>query len=313
MGFIKCKSCGGYYRLQSGESIDDFGVCRCGGSLKYVQSLKAATIDELGPFGKTKICSRCGKENIKTSQICVFCGKKLDKKLTISNELLRLASVFIGVVIVAIPLVLFSIGIDMVIIGGFVSSVLVNKNEKEGILDGILLGLISGLVFSAYNGILGFNLVFYNILPFCMILIAAVIIGLLGGLSGVIVRSTVTNKNILYPLNFKSIIIGFILCSIPILFFQSILGLLIVVLGGAVAAYLTNGEYRSGIRNGFITGSLIAALLVLLFVFNNLNDPAMITDKILHIGVVLLIGGLLGSLGGLIGSNIKKSYGIYNY
>jgi len=135
----------------------------------------------------------------------------------------------------------------------------------------------------------------------------------LGGLSGVIVRSTVTNKNILYPLNFKSIIIGFILCSIPILFFQSILGLLIVVLGGAVAAYLTNGEYRSGIRNGFITGSLIAALLVLLFVFNNLNDPAMITDKILHIGVVLLIGGLLGSLGGLIGSNIKKSYGIYNY
>jgi len=308
MGFIKCKSCGGYYKLQSGESIDDFGLCRCGGSLKYVQGLKAARIDELGPFGKTKICSGCGKENIKTSQICVFCGKKLDKKVTPSNELLRLVSVFIGVITVAIPLILFSIGIDMVIIGGFVSSVLVNKNEKEGILDGILLGLISGLIFSAYNGILGFNLVFNNMIPLCMILIVAVIMGILGGLSGVILRSTVTNKNILYPINFKSIIIGFILCSIPILFFQSVMGLLIVVLGGAVAAYLTGGEYRGGIRNGFITGSLSAILLLLLFLFNHLNDPAMITDKLLHMGVVLLIGGLLGSFGGLIGINIKKAY-----
>ncbi len=33
--YIMCKSCGGYYRLREGESLDDFGACTCGGELKY--------------------------------------------------------------------------------------------------------------------------------------------------------------------------------------------------------------------------------------------------------------------------------------
>lgn len=31
-----CKSCGGYYKLESGESADDFDKCQCGGELKYL-------------------------------------------------------------------------------------------------------------------------------------------------------------------------------------------------------------------------------------------------------------------------------------
>jgi Rad3-related DNA helicase len=35
MGFLVCEKCGGYYKLQSGESPDDFEECQCGGRLKY--------------------------------------------------------------------------------------------------------------------------------------------------------------------------------------------------------------------------------------------------------------------------------------
>lgn len=308
MGFLKCKSCGGYYKLQPRESRDDFGACKCGGSLKYVKGLKAARIDELGPFSKTKACPKCRKENVKTSKICVFCGQKLNKgKLTLSDELLRLASILIGIIVVLIHLILFSIGLDIIIIGGFVSSILISKNENECILDGILLGLISGLVFSVYNGILGVDILFDNINSVYVILIGSAVMGLLGGLSGTIARSTITNKDPLYSLNLKAIIVGFIVCAAPLLYFQSSICLLIVILGGITVAYLAKGEYKSGIRNGYLTGILGALIVILLSIFNNPNDLTMVIDKMLHIVVLLLIGGLLGAFGGLIGTHIKKN------
>ncbi len=35
-GYLYCRDCGGYYKLEKGESPDDFGSCQCGGELKYV-------------------------------------------------------------------------------------------------------------------------------------------------------------------------------------------------------------------------------------------------------------------------------------
>lgn len=36
MGYLVCDKCGGYYKLQPGESPDDFGnQCECGGRLNY--------------------------------------------------------------------------------------------------------------------------------------------------------------------------------------------------------------------------------------------------------------------------------------
>lgn len=32
--YLVCEDCGGYYKLQSGESADDFSECECGGKLK---------------------------------------------------------------------------------------------------------------------------------------------------------------------------------------------------------------------------------------------------------------------------------------
>ena len=38
MKYVLCKECKGYYVLQEGESINNFGNCRCGGELEYVET-----------------------------------------------------------------------------------------------------------------------------------------------------------------------------------------------------------------------------------------------------------------------------------
>jgi hypothetical protein len=35
MYYLVCRKCKGYYKLQKGESIKDFGECECGGTLKH--------------------------------------------------------------------------------------------------------------------------------------------------------------------------------------------------------------------------------------------------------------------------------------
>jgi hypothetical protein len=39
MGYLFCDKCGGYYKLQEGESEEDFDTCQCGGKLRYVDNL----------------------------------------------------------------------------------------------------------------------------------------------------------------------------------------------------------------------------------------------------------------------------------
>ena len=38
-GYIVCEKCRGYYKLEKGESPDDFDRCQCGGSLKYYKNI----------------------------------------------------------------------------------------------------------------------------------------------------------------------------------------------------------------------------------------------------------------------------------
>jgi hypothetical protein len=38
-GYLVCKNCGGYYKLQAGESPEDFERCRCGGELEYSEGI----------------------------------------------------------------------------------------------------------------------------------------------------------------------------------------------------------------------------------------------------------------------------------
>ena len=38
-GYLVCNKCGGYYKLQPGESPEDFEECQCGGKLRYVEDV----------------------------------------------------------------------------------------------------------------------------------------------------------------------------------------------------------------------------------------------------------------------------------
>ena len=76
MPYLVCEKCKGYYVLRAGESLDNFGRCPCGGSLRYVKKLHKRYNQEKS-VSKLNICPECGKENINSSKICVFCGKIL--------------------------------------------------------------------------------------------------------------------------------------------------------------------------------------------------------------------------------------------
>ncbi len=38
-GYLVCENCLGYYKLEEGESPDDFESCRCGGNLRFIKKL----------------------------------------------------------------------------------------------------------------------------------------------------------------------------------------------------------------------------------------------------------------------------------
>jgi len=76
MPYLVCEKCKGYYALQVGESPKDFGKCQCGGSLSYVKKLNKR-YNRNKSLNNLNICPNCGKQNIKTSKMCVFCGKIL--------------------------------------------------------------------------------------------------------------------------------------------------------------------------------------------------------------------------------------------
>lgn len=44
-GYLYCRKCQGYYRLQDGESKDDFVSCECGLELEFIESLPTQSSD----------------------------------------------------------------------------------------------------------------------------------------------------------------------------------------------------------------------------------------------------------------------------
>lgn len=82
MGYLICEKCGGYYELEEGESLADFDVCQCGGTLKY-----ASVLSDSSHAGKIHqktensdrpklICPNCMMEN-EGGIFCSNCGGRL--------------------------------------------------------------------------------------------------------------------------------------------------------------------------------------------------------------------------------------------
>jgi DNA repair exonuclease SbcCD ATPase subunit len=49
-GYLYCRKCQGYYRLQDGESKDDFVSCECGWELEFIESLPTQSSDHYSGF-----------------------------------------------------------------------------------------------------------------------------------------------------------------------------------------------------------------------------------------------------------------------
>lgn len=77
MRYIGCDRCGGYYKLEEGESLDDFERCQCGGNLSYVDPSK-----EIENKHKNRIrCQICGHVQEKRNVVCSKCGNILRRKI----------------------------------------------------------------------------------------------------------------------------------------------------------------------------------------------------------------------------------------
>lgn len=81
-GYLVCDECGGYYELKSGESLEDFVACECGGKLKHKKTFAISSDDTEDAKNtediKEKItCPACGKENERHSKYCQDCGNEI--------------------------------------------------------------------------------------------------------------------------------------------------------------------------------------------------------------------------------------------
>ncbi|HML04449.1 MAG TPA: hypothetical protein VK426_01620 [Methanobacterium sp.] len=83
MSYVICGKCGGYYKLQEGESFEDFDKCQCGGNLSYAKYIPK-TVPKTRKKPKNYIkCRICGHEQEKTL-VCSKCGSKI--RLTGNNQ-----------------------------------------------------------------------------------------------------------------------------------------------------------------------------------------------------------------------------------
>lgn len=60
MAYIICEKCRKYYKVEEGESLEDFELCRCGGNLKFVQNLDNYILDDSKPINSKQKSSENG-------------------------------------------------------------------------------------------------------------------------------------------------------------------------------------------------------------------------------------------------------------
>ncbi|KAF5042840.1 hypothetical protein DSECCO2_508510 [anaerobic digester metagenome] len=85
MNYLICDKCNGYYKLQHGETPEDFVLeCDCGGNLKIVESLE--NIREEVDLNTLGICPSCNKATPLNANFCQSCGEKIDKIESIDDK-----------------------------------------------------------------------------------------------------------------------------------------------------------------------------------------------------------------------------------
>jgi len=134
MGYLICDKCGGYYKLEKGESAGDFDDCQCGGKLRYVDSLDEYLNDEQ---------DMTEYSNIKEAPFNV---NETDKYQQISDEETMVTDVTYEETIYLTWLVVLFI---LTLVGTFIVQSLVVPNEAKPIFNIVLLVVILAALFSA--------------------------------------------------------------------------------------------------------------------------------------------------------------------
>lgn len=192
MRYIVCDNCKGYYRLESGESLEDFAECQCGGRLRYAQSFGEIIENRNSP---TKPCIHCGAETREKDLVCYNCGEKLPRiKRRISgpstkrhhktdiNILDRISfkAVFVGFIFLVVASMiaafgfagslLSSNGLDMfrslggyifvlifaIIASGLIASYLSGAHDyADGLLNGGMVGIVLAVIGAFFTMFMG--------------------------------------------------------------------------------------------------------------------------------------------------------------
>ena len=122
-GYLVCDTCGGSYKLLSGEKPEDFSSeCECGGELKHIDNVENQEKNII-EINATNICPYCSQENEETSKYCQNCGKEINNQSANKNELPKKSSTL---------LIVF--GYLFAILGGFLYGI--------GLLVGLIIGII---------------------------------------------------------------------------------------------------------------------------------------------------------------------------
>lgn len=84
MGYLKCDKCDGYYKLQEGESPEDFVSCECGGKLRSVTDSLTKNHEIVN--NQINFCPNCGNKIKLSSDFCKNCGKQIKQANINQNE-----------------------------------------------------------------------------------------------------------------------------------------------------------------------------------------------------------------------------------
>lgn len=211
MSHLKCEKCGSYYKLKEGETPEDFKSCQCGGKLNYIQNFDSHFDEEMDPLNEINICPSCGAKNLPGKRYCKSCNSIIKDKNNEKNQsnsskektvkehrskiIIRILAIIAGILIVLIPqLLLFNqnYALILIVIGGLAASLIASKNDEERVLNGIIVGLIAGLMLLIFRSNITFSseISIFNIFIFEMIapLLILTLFGLFGGLIDILIR-----------------------------------------------------------------------------------------------------------------------------
>ena len=92
-GYLICEDCGGYYKLQSGESPNDYEKCQCGGKLEY------STLKPFNNESENIIIDNSVKNHDNTTLLSI---------VNLKNKKFLIPVIFLILAIIAIPILIYS-------------------------------------------------------------------------------------------------------------------------------------------------------------------------------------------------------------